>query len=82
MPKTSDLKNSENACEGAICYGQALSETSGWYGDYAGFVYREARGPYAAVTTVIPLMQECSSRATLTAPLAATTGPGSSSLHS
>ena len=26
------------ACSGGICYGQALSETSGWYNDYATFV--------------------------------------------
>ncbi len=39
MPLKSDLKNSEKACNGEVCYGQALSETAGWYGDYAGFVY-------------------------------------------
>ena len=26
------------ACNGGICYGHALSETSGWYSDLAGFV--------------------------------------------
>ena len=26
------------ACSGEYCYGQSLSETSGWYGDYANFV--------------------------------------------
>ncbi|MGE5456211.1 MAG: prepilin-type N-terminal cleavage/methylation domain-containing protein [Ignavibacteriales bacterium] len=26
------------ACSSGICYGNALSETSGWYSDYAGFV--------------------------------------------
>ena len=26
------------ACSGGICYGHALSETSGWYDDYAYFV--------------------------------------------
>ena len=26
------------ACNGGICYGHALSETSWWYGDYADFV--------------------------------------------
>ncbi len=26
------------ACNSGICYGHALSETSGWYSDYAGFV--------------------------------------------
>ncbi len=26
------------ACNGGICYGHALSETSGWYGDYATMV--------------------------------------------
>ena len=29
---------STTACSGGICYGQALSETSGWYNDYATFV--------------------------------------------
>ena len=32
------------ACNGGICYGQALSETSGWYIDYADFV--RAQGPW------------------------------------
>ncbi len=26
------------ACSGGVCYGHALSETSGWYNDYAAFV--------------------------------------------
>jgi len=30
--------NVSTACNGGICYGHALSETSGWYGDYAGMV--------------------------------------------
>lgn len=29
---------STTACNGGICYGQALSETSGWYSDSASFV--------------------------------------------
>ncbi len=49
------LSNSVKACNGGICYGHALSETSGWYGDYAGFAYREApwsvRGGYYSNTT-------------------------------
>lgn len=32
-------KESTTACNGGICYGHALSETSGWYSTYAGFVY-------------------------------------------
>ena len=32
------------ACDGGICYGHALSETSGWYGDYPYFV--NANGPW------------------------------------
>ena len=27
----------ELACDGGVCYGQALSETGGWYGDYKEF---------------------------------------------
>lgn len=30
--------NSATACNSGICYGQALSETSGWYSDFTGFV--------------------------------------------
>ena len=30
--------NSLTACNGGICYGHALSETAGWYSDYAIFV--------------------------------------------
>ena len=30
--------NKLTACNGGICYGHALSEISGWYGDGAGFV--------------------------------------------
>ena len=30
--------NSATACLGAVCYGHALSETVGWYGDYTYFV--------------------------------------------
>jgi len=30
---------SETACNGGICYGQALSETIRWYGDHSEFVY-------------------------------------------
>ena len=30
----------ESACNGGVCYGHALSETSSWYGDYATFVIR------------------------------------------
>ena len=55
MPTSSNLTYSQKACDGGICYGQALSETSGWYGDYAGFVYREypwsVRGGYYSNTT-------------------------------
>ncbi len=40
----------EKACDGEICYGHALSETAGWYGDYANFVPRSSpwvlRGGY------------------------------------
>ena len=32
------------ACDGGICYGHALSETSGWYGDYPYIV--NANGPW------------------------------------
>jgi hypothetical protein len=32
------------ACSGGICYGSALSETSGWYSDYAFFV--STSGPW------------------------------------
>ena len=32
------------ACNGGICYGQALSETNGWYSDYADVV--RASGPW------------------------------------
>ncbi len=45
MPKTSDLNNSLKACNGRICYGQALSETLGWYDDYNGFVSND--GPWS-----------------------------------
>ena len=30
------------ACNGGICYGHALSETTQWYGDYPGFVHASA----------------------------------------
>mgnify|MGYP004473160709 FL=1 len=30
--------NTLTACDGGICYGHALSETAGWYSDYAIFV--------------------------------------------
>ena len=33
--------NSFTACNGEICYGHALSETSNWYNDSASFVYAE-----------------------------------------
>ena len=26
------------ACNGGVCYGHALSEVNGWYGDFAGFI--------------------------------------------
>ncbi len=29
---------SAEACSGKVCYGHSLSETAGWYGDYADFV--------------------------------------------
>ncbi len=32
----------ESACNGGICYGHALSETSSWYGDSAHFIYRSS----------------------------------------
>ena len=43
MPESKyyDLYTTEDAstaCESGICYGQALSETSGWYADIAAFV--------------------------------------------
>ncbi len=51
----------ELACNGGVCYGQALSETygassgNGWYSDYAYFVYRNVpwflRGGYYDSTT-------------------------------
>ncbi len=41
MPTISNLTYSQKACDNGICYGQALSETSGWYGNWTGFVYRE-----------------------------------------
>ena len=31
-------QNSLTACNGGVCYGHALSETAGWYLDYADFV--------------------------------------------
>ncbi len=34
------LAKTASACNGSICYGQALSETSGWYGDSHAFIYR------------------------------------------
>ena len=34
------LDKTESACDGKVCYGHALSETSGWYGDNTDFVYR------------------------------------------
>jgi len=33
-----------SACNGKICYGHALSETSGWYSDTASFAY--SSGPW------------------------------------
>ena len=33
--------NELTACNGSICFGHALSETSSWYGDTAFFVYSE-----------------------------------------
>ncbi len=39
IPTSSTLTNSTKACNGGVCYGQTLSETSGWYGDHTGFVY-------------------------------------------
>ncbi len=42
MPSSSTLTYSIKACDGRLCYGHALSETAGWYGNYAGFVYRES----------------------------------------
>ncbi len=40
MPASSDLLNSVKACNGGICYGQALSETLGWYNNARGFAFR------------------------------------------
>ena len=34
------LAKPEKACNGGVCYGQALSETSNWYSDHISFVYR------------------------------------------
>jgi len=34
-----DASLSTTACNGGVCYGQALSETSSWYGDCAKFIY-------------------------------------------
>ena len=34
------------ACNGGVCYGHALSETTNWYNDYTGFV--SANGPWFA----------------------------------
>ena len=31
-------ENPSTACNGEICYGNALSETSNWYGDFSSFV--------------------------------------------
>ncbi len=42
MPTSPSLSKSDNACNGEVCYGHALSETSGWYDNGVGFVYREA----------------------------------------
>ncbi len=45
----------ESACNRGVCYGHALSETSSWYSDYAGFVNRSypwfLRGGYYSYTT-------------------------------
>ncbi len=38
MPTGDNLKNSVKACDGGVCYGQGLSETSGWYGQNVGFL--------------------------------------------
>ena len=37
-PSSSDSSLSATACNGGVCYGHALSETSKWYQDYAYFV--------------------------------------------
>src|SRR5574344_2399858 len=34
-----------SACNGSPCYGQAITETSGWYNDYMWFV--ESSNPWA-----------------------------------
>ncbi len=65
MPSSSTLTNSQKACDGGICYGQALSETTNWYGDGSGFVYRElpwpVRGGYFSYTTVAGVFGSSSS---------------------
>ena len=49
-PSSSDSSLSATACNGGVCYGHALSETSKWYQDYAYFVKQTypwvARGGY------------------------------------
>lgn len=44
------------ACNGGICYGDALSETAGWYGDFTGMITERypwlLRGGYSTNTTV------------------------------
>ncbi len=40
MPSVADLKYSLKACNGGLCYGHALSETSGWYEDKNGFLLK------------------------------------------
>lgn len=37
-PSSGDSSLSATACNGGVCYGHALSETSKWYQDYAYFV--------------------------------------------
>ena len=37
---------SAEACSGKVCYGHSLSETAGWYGDFASFV--SSSGPWVA----------------------------------
>ncbi len=39
-PTTYSFTNALTACNGGVCYGHTLSETSNWYSDLAGFVLR------------------------------------------
>ncbi len=37
-PDSQSIELTKTACDGEICYGHALSETLGWYGDFQAFI--------------------------------------------